>query len=499
MLFNVALKSLVNRKGSALLTLFTLTLSLFVLLTIEDIRHQSKQSFSRAVSGVDLIVGAPTGQLNLTLASVFGIGYLTNSVEWQSYEKLEQHPQVDWLVPISLGDSHKGNRVIGTNSNYFELVKYGNKQNLNFAEGRAFIDDAYIAAEVVLGGRVANELGYQLGDEIILSHGLGVTSFQHHDQVPFVVSGILELTGTPTDSALFVSLSGMVRMHDDVAHVAKTEPVHKSSKEHDNHDHDEHSHAHESHDKHNHDEHSNAHESHDKHNHDEHSHAHESHDKHSHDEHSRAHESHAKHEHDEHSHEEQSHSGHDHEGHIHNTEQVSAVLVGVKAKYATLMVQKYVNDFTDEPLMAVLPGVALTELWRLLSKVETVLLVIAILVLISSLFGMCAMLLSSMQERVREIAVFRALGASKSFIFWLIQLEVLLLITVASTLALVLGYISHWLIQPLLLQQFGLAIEANLFTEAKGLMIVGSLLAAFIVGLIPAILAYRRALVISLK
>lgn len=471
MLFNVALKSLVNRKGSALLTLFTLTLSLFVLLTIEDIRHQSKQSFSRAVSGVDLIVGAPTGQLNLTLATVFGIGYLTNSVEWQSYEKLEQHPQVDWLVPISLGDSHKANRVIGTNSNYFELVKYGNKQNLNFAEGRAFIDDAYIAAEVVLGGRVAKELGYQLGDEIILSHGLGVTSFQHHDQVPFVVSGILALTGTPTDSALFVSLSGMVRMHDDVAHLAKTKPIHKSSKDHGNH-------THESHEKHNHDEHSNEQKSHDEHN------------------------SHMSHEHEEHqhdSHEEQSHSDHDHEGHIGNTEQVSAVLVGVKAKYATLMVQKYVNDFTYEPLMAVLPGVALTELWRLLSKVETVLLVIALLVLISSLFGMCAMLLSSMQERVREIAVFRALGASKSFIFWLIQLEVLLLITLASVLALVLGYISHWLIQPVLLQQFGLAIEANLFTEAKGLMIVASLIAAFVVGLIPAVFAYKRALVVSLK
>ncbi len=466
MLFNVALKSLLNRKGSALLTLFTLTLSLFVLLTIEDIRHQSKQSFSRAVSGVDLIVGAPTGQLNLTLASVFGIGYLTNSVEWESYERLEQHSQVDWLVPISLGDSHKGNRVIGTNSNYFELVKYGNKQNLSFAQGRTFIDDAYIAAQVVLGGRVANELGYKLGDEIVLSHGLGVTSFQHHDQVPFVVSGILELTGTPTDSALFVSLSGMVRMHDDSKQSLKTKAI-KSNKQNS----DEH-HAHKHQDQGEHDEHAHKHQEHDEH------------DKHEHDKH---------HDHSEHS------DNHDHEGHIHNTEQVSAVLVGVKAKYATLMVQKYVNDFTGEPLMAVLPGVALTELWRLLSKVETVLLVIAVLVLISSLFGMCAMLLSSMQERVREIAVFRALGASKSFIFWLIQFEVLMLISLAGGLALVLGYISHWLIQPMLLQQFGLAIEANLFSEAKMLMLVASLAAAFVVGLVPAALAYKRALVISLK
>lgn len=467
MLFNVALKSLLNRKGSALLTLFTLTLSLFVLLTIEDIRHQSKQSFSRAVSGVDLIVGAPTGQLNLTLASVFGIGYLTNSVEWQSYETLEQHPQVDWLVPISLGDSHKGNRVIGTNSDYFELVKYGNKQNLSFAQGSAFIDDAYIAAHVVLGGRVANELGYKLGDEIVLSHGLGVTSFQHHDQVPFVVSGILELTGTPTDSALFVSLSGMVRMHDDSKQILKTTPIKSNKQNNDGHHADKHQ-------------------------------EHIEHDKHEHDEHAHKHHDHAEHDKGAHKHQEHSDS-HEHEGHIHNTEQVSAVLVGVKAKYATLMVQKYVNDFTGEPLMAVLPGVALTELWRLLSKVETVLLVIAVLVLISSLFGMCAMLLSSMQERVREIAVFRALGASKSFIFWLIQFEVLMLISLAGGLALVLGYISHWLIQPILLQQFGLAIEANLFSEAKMLMLVASLAAAFVVGLVPAVLAYKRALVISLK
>ena len=510
MLLKVALKSLVNRRASALLTLFTLTLSIFVLLSIEDIRQQSKQSFNRAISGVDLIVGAPTGQLNLTLASAFGTGFLTNSVEWSSYQALQQHPQVKWAVPISLGDSHKGNRVIGTNSEYFELIKYGNKQAFAFAHGRTFNDNAFAAAEVVIGANIAAELGYQLGEELILSHGLGVTSFHHHDQVKFKLVGILQVTGTPADNALYVSLSGIERMHSDEGHdhSSHSKPI-STGAAHEGHEHEGHEHEGHEHEGHEHEGHEHEGHEHEGHEHEGHEHEGHEHEGHEHEGHEHEGHEHEGHEHEGHEHEGHEHEGHEHEGHEHdgqkeastqvNLEQVSAVFVGVKAKYATLMLQKYVNDYQREPLMAVLPGVALTELWRLLSTLEAVLMLIALLVLVSSLFGMCAMLLSSMQERKREIAVFRALGASKRFIFWLVQVEVLWLVLTASVLAVLLSYFSYWFIQPILLAKYGLFINAQLFTPEKLTLLAMVLAGAVVVGLLPAVTAYKKALGASLK
>jgi putative ABC transport system permease protein len=213
MFIKIALKSLINRKTTAWLTILSVATSLFVLLAVKQISSQAKTSFGRTVSGVDLIVGARTGQLNLLLASVFRIGYVSNSVSWQSYQDIKQQKHVSWAVPISLGDSHKGYPVLGTTTQYFDVFKYGNKQSLKMEQGQAFMSDAFDSAQVVLGAAVAEKLGYKLGDKLVLSHGVGVTSFSHHDHVKFTVSGILAFTGTPIDQTLHISLSGIEVMH----------------------------------------------------------------------------------------------------------------------------------------------------------------------------------------------------------------------------------------------------------------------------------------------
>ena len=114
MLIKLALKSLHDRKDSIVLSIIAMTVSVFVLLGVEHIRHQTKESFANTVSGVDIIVGARTSSLNLLLYSVFKIGSASNNISWQSFEKVASNPQVKWAVPISLGDSHKGFRVLGT-------------------------------------------------------------------------------------------------------------------------------------------------------------------------------------------------------------------------------------------------------------------------------------------------------------------------------------------------------------------------------------------------
>ena len=119
MILILASKSLINRKGSVLLTITALAVSLFVLLAVDHIRLQTKQSFASTLSGTDLIVGSRTSSINLLLYSVFRIGSPTANLNWDSYQYFKNHPKVAWTIPISLGDSHKGFRVMGTTQDFF--------------------------------------------------------------------------------------------------------------------------------------------------------------------------------------------------------------------------------------------------------------------------------------------------------------------------------------------------------------------------------------------
>ncbi len=191
----LAWKSLMNRKATAVLTIMTVAISVILLLGVERIRTQAKDSFANTISGTDLIVGGRSGQVNLLLYSVFRIGNATNNIDWKSYQEFSQHRAVDWAIPISLGDSHKGFRVMGTNHSYFEHYKHGSKQLLTFSKGKEFNG----LFETVLGSDVAKQLGYQIGSEIIIAHGISDVGFSRHDKLPFKVVGILAPTGTPVD------------------------------------------------------------------------------------------------------------------------------------------------------------------------------------------------------------------------------------------------------------------------------------------------------------
>lgn len=198
-----------------------MSVSIFVMLGVEHVREQAKKSFASSVSGVDLIVGTRTSKLNLLLYSIFRIGSPVNNISWQSYQNLAQNKLVDWSVPISLGDSHKGFRVLGTTPNYFSLFGYANNQKLTFKQGENFSN----IFGIVLGAQVANKLKYQLGDKVTLSHGIGNTSFKNHANLPFQVVGILTATGTPVDQALYVSLQGLEAVHMTAPINVKTLPT----------------------------------------------------------------------------------------------------------------------------------------------------------------------------------------------------------------------------------------------------------------------------------
>lgn len=437
MLFNIAWKSLLNRRYSVSLTIASVALSVLILVGMDHIRHQAKASFSRTVSGVDLIVGARTGELNLLLASVFRIGHFTNGVSWDTYHKIAQSPRVAWTIPITLGDSHKGFPVLGTTEAYFEHFAYGNKQPLDFAVGVPFSQ----AFEVVLGATIAKKLRYQVGDTLTLSHGTGDVSFAEHTDTPFVVVGVLSSTGTPVDDALHVSLASIELIHGEHGH--DKDETSSQEHNHEEHDHEEHE------------------------------------------------------EHGEHVHHDEDHDeGHeeDLEHQEQPPEKISAFLVGLKSKLAILQLQYSANQNEEEALSAIVPGVALNQLWELIGFVENLLKFTSILILIASLLGLSTMLLASIEERSRELAIMRAIGATPLTIASLIQLEAVVIALSSSVLAIVLLTFGLTFMQSWLSQEFGLFISTNIINTSTLTLIGLVVLSTMLVSLIPTLAVYKKSL-----
>ena len=395
----LAWKSLCYRRGAVAITVAAIAVSVFTLLSVEHLRQTAKQSFNSTVSNVDLIVGPRTGDINLLLSTVFRIGHPSQNMSWGSYQSIVKHPNVSWTIPISLGDSHRGFRVVGTEHQFFTHFQYGRSRYLDFAAGGAFTD----IYDVVLGANVARELDYSLSKKLIIAHGLGHTSFQKHDAYPFQVSGILKPTGTPVDNALYVSLKGLESMHQSPS---RLKPKSTSAQ-------------------------------------------------------------------------------------LQPTS-ISATMVGLTSKLATFKVQRELNSSPREPLTAILPGVTLTQLWQMSRGVESVLTLMAALILVASLLGLSAIMIATLRERTHEFSVLRTLGASSLYIFTLIQLETLLI----SVLGIIVGtgvFVSSILLfADGLATTYGIDIGLHQISMSHGIVVGYVLAGAFSAGLLPALAGFIK-------
>lgn len=497
--FALALKSLWHRRLTAGLTVLAVAVGVAALTSVERVRAGAQATFANTISGADLIVGARGGPMHLVLYSVFGIGEPTNNISWESYRAIASRPEVAWTIPLSLGDAHRGYRVLGTNAGYFEHYRFGQGNRLRFAAGAMFASDR----DAVLGAEVADALGYGLGDSIIVSHGIGDTSFQHHDDNPFRVVGVLARTGTPVDRTVHVTLGGIRAMHDESAghddHEADHDDEHHDShEEHDADEHDDHAADHGD-EHHSHDEHeADEQDEHEADGHDEHeADAHDDHDDHepeSHDEHEAA--EHREHEHDDH--EAESHDDHEaaaehgeHESHDDAPSAITACIVGLEARPLLLLFQRFVNEYEPEPLLAAVPGVALQRLWELVGVVEIGLLLMSVLVVVAGLVGMLAMLLAGVAERRPEMAVLRAVGAGRGLVFGLIVAEAVMLAAGGAVVGVVAVHAAMLAARGWVLERFGLALAAQWPGWFEVIVIDLVALTAALVALVPAWRLYR--------
>lgn len=408
-LFSIAWRSAWNRRFTLALTVMSIALSTFLLLGVERIRTEMRENFASSVSGTDLIVGARTGSTQLLLYSVFRIGAATNNIQWKSVQALAAHPGVSWVVPLSLGDSHRGFAVLATTPEYFEHFRYSDRQPLRIRDGKPFTE----LFDAVIGAEVADRLGYRVGQKITLAHGSGELVAEHADK-PFTVVGVLARTGTPVDRTVHIGLGAMEAIHLEWAGGAPmpgvkipADQVRKFDL---------------------------------------------------------------------------------------TPKNVTAALVGLKNRAAVFAVQRWVSTYSGEPLMAILPGVALDELWSVIGVGENALLLMSALVALVSLAGLVSVVMAGLNERRRELAVLRAVGANLRHVLTLLALEGGMVTLLGVAVGMALAALGIAVLSPWLQSHFGLALTLSEPTMNEWLLLASLIAAGWLASLLPGIRAYRLSL-----
>lgn len=408
MILRLALGSLLARALTVGMTVLAIALSTALFLGVEKVRTGARASFADTISGTDLIVGARSGAVQLLLYSVFRIGNATNNVTWDSYQDIAARPEVDWIVPMSLGDSHRQFRVMGTTQAFFDHYRYRGGRSLEIVTGRGLAD----LYDAVIGADVATTLGYRVGDPIVVAHGLA--SFSEHDDHPFRIAGIIAKTGTPVDRTVIVSLEAIEAIHVDWQTGARAAGQATAP---------------------------------------------------------------------------------DAMGDMDLTPAtITAALVGVDQRVQIFGLQRWINEYPEEPLQAVLPGVALAELWEIVGVAETALLGVSAMVVVTALIGLVAMIFSGLNERRREMAIWRAMGARPVVVLGLLVLEAVLIAGLGALLGIAVLYLGLTIAQPMVDAAFGLWLPVTSPTARELGVLAIVIAAAALASLLPAIRAYRLSL-----
>lgn len=412
MFLSLAYKSLMNRKLTTFLTVLSIALSTALLLSVERTRRAAEEGFTQAISQTDLLVGGRTGPINLILYTVFNMGSASNNISWDSYQEIKKNPIIEWTIPYSLGDGHRGFRVVATDENFYQHYRFRGDQAVEFQVGQAAVG----LWDVVLGSQVAEKLGYKLGDQVTVAHGVTRgEGIQKHDDKPFRVVGIMKNTGTALDQSLYITLAGMEAIHIDWqsgAAPTKDKMI-----------------------------------------------------------------------------------GPDQiKAADLKVHQITSFFLRTKSRIETLRLQREINTFKDEPLMAIIPGATLSELWRGLGFVEQALKMISWMVISVGLVAMLIALLTGLNERRREMAILRSIGAGPGRITMLLVFEGATLTLIGILFGTCIELSGFSLLRDWLEAQFGLYLVGDALTRTDFIYLAITWGLGILIGLIPAVRASRLAL-----
>lgn len=427
LVFTLLGRSFIDRRFSLGLIVLALAAAVALYVSVQNIQRMTRASFESSISNVDLVVGARGSDIQILLNTVFGIGQTASLISDDSVAAIAKFDQIDWHAPISLGDSHRGFRVIGTTNALFQHVLPDAAQKVGFDE----------VLQAIIGPDVALALGYREGDGIVLQHGIAEYGAAH-DDLPFRIIKILRRTGTPFDRAVFIPLQASEAIHRGWRggqRLVKLTPeqVEKPKKKVASRPHDD--------------------------------------------------------EHGHNAHHDDDHEEHD--AHLHGPSGIDAVFIGLTDRRMVVQMQRNVAEYEGESLMAVIPGVTLSRIWQIIGFAERGFLAINVLIIALVLLSMVAMTALSADNRRREMAILRALGAAPRTLAALMIAEALVLSLAAALLGIGFAAGFSLIAQDIMATRYGLTAGSG-FHLADAYLAFYLVPAALLANLVPAIRLYRR-------
>ncbi|MDP7062776.1 MAG: ABC transporter permease [Planctomycetota bacterium] len=437
----MVMRNLKRRKLASILTGLSVSLGVGLFATVGALREASEQGFNRSASVCDMLVGAKGSGLQLTLNALYHMGQSQGNVPYALYEEISDTPGVLWSVPLAVGDSYRGKRIVGVTSNLFSDVRLGgadSTEKLVFADGGPFeylrADLAELKAELaahehedehedehehehehenehdheahvrsmfkaVVGADVAIETGLKVGSHFTPSHGVeGVSSRHGHEEAETEVVGVLAPTGTPLDRAILIPIGAYYVIE---GHEATEDMV---------------------------------------------------------------------------------------EGGARDPRGLSAVMLSTKAGFYRTRIYRSLNDRLDA--QAVYPSQEVRKLFAIIGQGDVILRLITALIVVVALVGVMVAIYNTMGARRREFAILRALGARRRTILGLVTGESAVIALLGGMVGLIFAGALIYAVTDQVHAATGVSVAA-----APGLpelqLLVAVTLAGAVAGLIPALSAYR--------
>ena len=428
----LVLRNLRRRPLATFLTGASVALGVALFAAVGALRQASEEGFQRTAGLCDTLVGAKGSTLELTLNALYHMGQSPGNVPYPLYQELREAPGVQWSVPLAVGDSFRGYRIVGVTDELFSKVALRQagaeaaRVGLAFSEGGPFTytDEEFahlkedLAAEeadghegghhhhdhgheelykVVLGADVARATGLGVGDSIVATHGVE-GSVDFHEEAPAAIVGVLEGTGTPLDRAVYIPIGAYYVMEGH-------EPLEGME-----------------------------------------------------------------------------------EGGARDPRGLSGIMLGTKAGFYRMGLYRAINDRLDA--QAVFPSVEVRKLFELVGTADQVLRWVSLMVVVVALLGVMVAIYNTMGARRREFAILRALGARRRTLLGLVMAESALLALLGGIAGLGLSGILVMVAGDQVKEVTGVAVAA--LPGLPELLLLGAVtLAGALAGLVPAISAYR--------
>lgn len=436
-IFTLVTKNILQRCLSILLTTLSVALGVALIAATISIKNEVETNFRQSSVGYEMIVGSKGSPMQLVLSTVYMLGNPVGNIRYEVYEDLKKDRRVALALPYAFGDNYAGHRIVGTTDEVFTKFQYAPGKSYEISEGRPFKAESEF--EAVIGSEVAKRTGMKIGDTFIATHGLQESSEDTGHQHEEKPFTVVGIM-KPTGATADKIIYTTLRSVWEIHEHHGAEDEHSDTETegtHDNHDHDAH--------------------------------------------------------HDE-------DGDHDYEqvSHAHVSD-ITAVIVKVRSPLFALQFYKQINDGTMA--QAAIPVNEIKSLFDIVGNVDWAFLLITALVIVVALIGMLVAIYNSLNERRREIAIMRSLGAHRRKIFGIITLEAVVISFFGTLAGLLLSKLLLLLVKGYIIESTGVEIGVkvlNFISIKEGVSVPVELILLSVVpligalaGLVPAISAYR--------